>query len=542
MAAVPLTTIKDTHAPDALERASDWANPILVKEVRQAVKSRSFIGAFFLLLLGAWLFSAFGWLMAGPAVEYGRLGSVSFLWYLGALCEAVFVGVPFSAFRSLLTERDDNTYELLSITTLTPGQIVRGKWACALVQTLLLYSAIAPFVAFTSLLQGFDVVKATLLLAGVFYVSAGLSLFALMLSTTVRARIWQGLLTLIVLVGLQLLMFPTVSLLVGIGTIAVPVDEPDFWWGLGVWTAVSASYLWLFYQVAASRLTFDAENRSTGIRITASAQFFLAWAAAAAYFIFMGHRMDDDVVIALTIVSGIHWGVLGMAFAAEPDGLSRRVRRTIPRATWLRPFVAPFLPGGARGYLFALLHLVILWHFAVIGWAWAAAGSLSGAWEPISRLATGDSDAWSDEPIVFATAVCCELALYLGLVAALARWGGALSAAFEGMHARMLVIILIAVGIAGPLGVRAGRFISPSDVSIADLTFPFWFLAEALYRQATFAQMATLGVLTLIVVGMNVPAVLQQFASVLAGPDARPIRSRAGAVAFEKTAPAGAAP
>jgi ABC-type Na+ efflux pump permease subunit len=138
------------------DKVSDRVNPILVKETRQALKSRQFSITFMLLLVVAWLISAGGALWAGPAIEFGSAGREFFILYYWVLSFAIFLVVPFGSFRSMLNERDHNTYELLSISTLTPGQIVRGKLSSSIVQILIFYSAIAPFIAFTSLLQGFD--------------------------------------------------------------------------------------------------------------------------------------------------------------------------------------------------------------------------------------------------------------------------------------------------------------------------------------------------------------------------------------------------
>ena len=43
-----------------LENVSDWANPILVKETRQSLKSRQFVVTFMLLLIVSWLVSVLG--------------------------------------------------------------------------------------------------------------------------------------------------------------------------------------------------------------------------------------------------------------------------------------------------------------------------------------------------------------------------------------------------------------------------------------------------------------------------------------------------
>jgi hypothetical protein len=58
--------------------------------------------------------------------------------------------------------------------------------------------------------------------------------------------------------------------------------------------------------------------------------------------------------------------VVGLLFVGEPDSLSRRVSRGLPRSRALRVLWAPFLPGGARGLLYALLSLVVLGLFVTV--------------------------------------------------------------------------------------------------------------------------------------------------------------------------------
>ncbi|MDQ3329286.1 MAG: hypothetical protein M3552_01325 [Planctomycetota bacterium] len=500
---------EDVARRDWFDRASDWCNPILVKEVRQALKSRAFVVTFLLLLLGSWMISAFGLLAAGPSVEYGSVGQAFFTFYFGVLCMALGVVVPFGAFRSLLNERDDNTYELLSITSLTPGQIVRGKWACAIVQTLLFYSAIAPFIAFTSLLQGFDFAQAGVLLIAALYGSLALSITTLMLSTTAKQRVWQGFLSMSVVSGLCGLIALVLSGLSTLMMFPLPLDQPEFWW---------ASYQWLFYQIAAARLTFESENRSTGIRLTASAQFWLFWGCAALYAIYTRVRFGEELVIFLIGASGVHLAIVGLAFSAEPDFLSRRVRRTLPRLAAVRPIWMPLLPGGSRGFLFLLLHVVALWVLAVAAWAMVQDGTGTFAVEKLRTLFVAPRYGWRSQPILFATAVCCYIVIYAGLAASFLRWGQLLSPAFQGAHARTIIVILIAAGGIVPVSIRLGRFVSYGDVSIGDVMFPLWMFLNIFRNVATAAQMWTIAAGALVVIALNIPAMIRASRTVLAGP------------------------
>ena len=55
-----------TRLDQRLERAGERLNPILVKEARQALKSRQFLITFLLLLVCGWCWSLIGVAVMGP--------------------------------------------------------------------------------------------------------------------------------------------------------------------------------------------------------------------------------------------------------------------------------------------------------------------------------------------------------------------------------------------------------------------------------------------------------------------------------------------
>ena len=182
-----------------LGRVVDWANPILVKELRQSLKSRQFVITFMLLVTVAWLVSVFGLLMFSTQIQYGPAGRYFFAGFYLALAAATLLIVPFGTFRSLQAERDFNTFEILSVTTITPQQIVRGKLLSSLVQCFIYYSAITPFMAFASTMQGFDAPRAAYVLVVTILISVMLSMASLMMSTLAKQRASQGLMWVILL-------------------------------------------------------------------------------------------------------------------------------------------------------------------------------------------------------------------------------------------------------------------------------------------------------------------------------------------------------
>ncbi|MBI2479345.1 MAG: hypothetical protein HYV60_12155 [Planctomycetia bacterium] len=174
---------------DALELGGERLNPILVKEARQALKSRQFVITFTLLLLAGWVWSMLGVALLSPGVYYAPGGRFMLCGYFMILTIPVLVIVPFSAFRSLAAEREDGTFELLSITALSSRQIVTGKLGSAMLQMLVYYSALAPCIAFTYLLRGIDVVTIVFLLFWTLVASVLLSSVGLVVATVTRAAL-----------------------------------------------------------------------------------------------------------------------------------------------------------------------------------------------------------------------------------------------------------------------------------------------------------------------------------------------------------------
>ena len=129
---------------DWLGQIGEQLNPILVKEARQAMKSRQFTVTFTLLLVFGWLWSIVGVATQMPNVYYVPTGLYMLVGYYFILAAPLLLVVPFSAYRSLASEREDGTYELLSISTLSSApDCHRQARQCAIADDGLLFSACA---------------------------------------------------------------------------------------------------------------------------------------------------------------------------------------------------------------------------------------------------------------------------------------------------------------------------------------------------------------------------------------------------------------
>ncbi len=426
----------------------DWANPILVKELRQSLKSKQFVITFMLLVTVAWLVSVFGLLMFSTQIQYGPAGRYFFVGFYLALAAATLLIVPFGTFRSLQAERDFNTFEILSVTTITPQQIVRGKLLSSLVQCFIYYSAITPFMAFASTMQGFDAPRAAYVLVVTILISVMLSMASLMMSTLAKQRASQGLMWVILLGQLVWAVPGAIQLMILVTfETRIPITSSLFWQVNVAALLIMVSYFILFQQIATANLTFESANHSTGIRITAAIQFWLLWLVAFGYCQWNGVLADPDLFLIFAVVSVGHWAAFGMAFTAEMDSLSRRVRRDFPKNKLWRILIAPFLPGGARGYGFLLLQIVSLWLLFAVGMSFFARSGWvgSGLWDK-----TGTAFGGQDRRLAVVTALCLQLVIFGGINTSLARWGQAVSELVKPAHARVVTFLLLMAAIVGP--------------------------------------------------------------------------------------------
>ena len=173
------------------ERWTDRFNPVLVKEVRQAVRSRGFTVSFLLTLGTTWCLSLALVGMEGDALQVGTSGPAFYRAYLFALLIPLCFIVPLGVFGSVTAEFRDQTFEVLATSTLTPQQIVMGKLQAAGVSTGAYLSAMAPFLCFTYLLRGLDLPVIALGLCVACVASLVVSLGALALGALVKNTLWQ---------------------------------------------------------------------------------------------------------------------------------------------------------------------------------------------------------------------------------------------------------------------------------------------------------------------------------------------------------------
>ncbi|TWU16628.1 ABC transporter permease [Allorhodopirellula heiligendammensis] len=367
---------EDTASDRWIERIDVWAekigdavNPILIKETRQALKSRQFVLTFSVLLVAALAWTVAGSLSLMPMIYTTPSAPRMLIGYYIVLAIPMLLVVPLAAYRSLEAEIDDGTLELLSITALSPWQIVLGKLASASLQMMLYLVALFPCVAYAYTLRGVDLPTIGLMMAVLITAAIALTIVALAFAPLARGR--SGRITTLLVVLMVLMM---AQYMIGTGVVFMIVYGNPLTVG---WTAfllitmvlLTFSIGHLLLTATAAQLTPESENRSSGIRWSILLLTTLVFACNA--FAIEWIQEDRGQVLAvffpsLLCLTGL-WTFSGALMTAESATVTPRIQRELPGNFLSRLLLLFFTPGPATGLVFACLGIVLVMSASLIG-------------------------------------------------------------------------------------------------------------------------------------------------------------------------------
>ncbi len=349
----------DTRLSRIVDFGSRLCSSILIKETRQAIKSRQFLWTYLALLVVCAI-----WAIAGLTfnIQLSETGPEMLLGYFCIMGVPLGVIVPFSAYRSLTREFEDGTIQLVSITTMRPWQIIAGKLGSALLQMLVYLSVLAPCIAFTYLLRGIGINQ---ILIGTAICVAGsicLTIVGLFLAGTTRSgalNVGMSVVFVVALAGVYLMWCGIISEL----TTGNSFGNSE--WGdiesviLFGFVAFFGSTALLLFLSAAAQISFPSENRATATRWVMLLQqvLFFAWFIAILLAESTG-GYDDGIPIVIGFCYGHYWLLMGFLMSGESLPLSQRVRRDLPTTLLGKSFGALMMPGPGRGLLFCIANLV----------------------------------------------------------------------------------------------------------------------------------------------------------------------------------------
>jgi hypothetical protein len=460
--------------------------------------------------------------LIGPSIFYSASGGTMLMAYYVILAFPLMVVVPYSAFRSLAAEREDNTYDLLSITTLKPRKIISGKLGSSIVQMGVYFSAITPCLAFTYLLRGVDVPTILLILVYTFLASLALSMIGLLLATLSRQRMGQVFLSVAFIAALLWFFFMAIMLASEMMRSGSSwLGDDDFWSGnLCMLTFYATSFALAFY-AAAGMISFASENRSTPLRICMLLQqaAFIGWMGWLWISIRPGAQFDIEAIMVTGMLAGIYWYAMGTLLTAERPETSQRVQRRLPSSTLARTFFSWLNPGPASGYMFAVANstaIVLLCLISLV--VTEISGSLTGRWLTAQQLTYLLLIGWGY--------IVAYLGLGLIVITALRK------IALVTMLGSVLIhFLLVLAGSGIPMAVQLMsvelRYVDYSYLQVAN---PFWSLihvAESGMPTEGDVLVSIVPAAALCMLLLNLPAVIREVRRVRIAPPTRVVEDEA---------------
>lgn len=136
------------NAAPAIMDFSDRLSPMVVKELRQGLRTRLFGGVLLTLHLMLVLLT----LMSGGAENAAVVSG----WFDGIATLVLCIIMPLRGFSAVADELKSGTLDMLALTRLSAGRIIFGKWAAIASQSLLLMLSILPYVVARFVFGGLD--------------------------------------------------------------------------------------------------------------------------------------------------------------------------------------------------------------------------------------------------------------------------------------------------------------------------------------------------------------------------------------------------
>lgn len=340
----------------------DRVNPIVIKELRQAVQGRFLVWVLFGFLLLQMVFLGGNLLSADVSSSSwvsSRAGQQYFVLLLGILSGTCLLFVPVLTGLRMASERSEQNADLLYITTLSPRAIITGKFLASMLLTILIFSACAPFMTISFLMRGIDVytIGFCLLIALTAVASAiQLSIFAACIPVGRFFRSVIGLAVLGALFFLFIMVMASSSDILRHGA-TYAFGRSNFYWVLGSFALGVVAVVGLMFVLSIALITAPSANRAVPVRLFLTILFLIChiYALTSAFVIKSYRPLFVWSVLGALGLSGI------LVFSMnEREELGYRVTRTIPQNFAARVLYYPFYSGVGSGFIWVLTTGVVM--------------------------------------------------------------------------------------------------------------------------------------------------------------------------------------
>jgi hypothetical protein len=328
----------------------EWElNPVVIKELRQAVRSWAVTGMLLLFLtvlfITSLIFLVSQSLYSNPGQE---LGGEIFQTFVAILTFASVIFIPLYLGVRVAMERLDSNPDLLYISTLTPGRIIRGKFFCGAYMAMLFFSACLPFMAFTNLLRGVDLPSVFFILLCLFLVVCAMNMLAIFLACLPVSRPFKVLIALYGLIQSVTLVFPLVlaSYRMTQSGIGAMMASPNFWISFLTSVVSGLAVVGLLYFLSVALISPPSANRARPLRLYITSGWALSGLVSLGW---VWHDGDAQLMLPWAVYTLVLMIFSLLVTISNQDQLSARVRRHIPASGLKRIFAFIFFNGAAGG-------------------------------------------------------------------------------------------------------------------------------------------------------------------------------------------------
>ncbi|HEX3132147.1 MAG TPA: hypothetical protein VHX44_01035 [Planctomycetota bacterium] len=243
---------------------------MLVRCIRQELRSKTFLGVFVLLLVVSAIaaIASAGASSDNANSQMGRtLYSVlSWAWCLVVVIQAV------GTFQSVIRERNEDTWDLLDLTGLGPRTVLRGLLLANLVQGQLYTAALAPFLVMAYLLRGIDLLTIAFALVVVPLMSVAASTLAVFLASIGNSKPARAFFGGILGLGLTGVWMASATLWFNLESLEFFFTQllgntATAWIILGLFLNIWLAFVVLMLILSGALMTHRASDRSSGPRL-----------------------------------------------------------------------------------------------------------------------------------------------------------------------------------------------------------------------------------------------------------------------------------
>ncbi len=355
-----------------------WLPPMLVKELRQGLRQRGFVGG--LIAAQAVLAIMFIWGFVVEVDAGGSRGMIDGVFWSTVFATLLLVA-PLRALGALHAEIDARTMDLLLLTRLDSWRIVWGKWVSLVTQSLLLIVSIFPYAVVRYFFGAVDVVQDFVVIGIMLVLSAVFTAAGLWASGMNRV------LRMFLVIGVIFMSFGTFGNMLAFGRMSGHAfgftgrsSSPMEWVFAVVWVWVAACAVAYCLMLAVRWFAPAAENHAIGPRLLPLA---LAMPLPIVAWVGTGNELQEYAAVWLAACAFI--ALIEMAGAREVMAIHLRGR--LGRPGWRRVGGALLLPGWQSAALWAAVVLVLSVTVMVVADWFSAGDSKAGLLILLAALA-----------------------------------------------------------------------------------------------------------------------------------------------------------